>query len=1480
MGRIRTYNKNHLNMWSGVVDRYVYETFFRKYPAGFKGYFVDVGASDGCVQNNTLAFERQLGWRGLCVEPNPSAFLKLSSRRPASIACQVAISDKCSTATKFYAVRGYASARSGLVEGYDLSWKDVLAEVERMGGATSVIDVPTTTLPALCKQQDIKRIDYLAIDIPHSHAKLFFTTNDLPPTYIISINNHSNNNHMRETIKTKLISKGFQFIDSKDSHDIYANLALSPPTTTSTTTNSRRMRKFGVNLDRRADRWVNFEKVAKKVGLENVERFSASDGKLLSLQDRDVGLFPAKLRRGAVGCALSHLRLWRQLLADENCDFYAVWEDDVEFNDGFAERFDRLLHEQLPLEWNLVWMGFTGPELHAGKRIPGPSKLLPTGWEYYGGTWAYLISKAGAKRLVEWIEAGKCNTTIDSWLSNMGPQAFPTFKCTPYLCWTQMGDAPGTDSDIQQDIQPIAKRIIRLGLVDGGEWFATFLESLLTNNATQIQTQKMITSSKTCAPPPVDIWVHSVMGNMHHTFAKSNALSVCIVGEPRPISALLQDRADFRLHCCLPDDIKTASSASDNFVRCVDADANLWYVPHWITSFYERKNPDHTLSKFLQRALTSPSTKQPIGEKFCAFMYSNDVEERNRFFDLLSKYKRVDALGKCRSNVSNVVYDRNLYDANETFYDAAVKRYEGYKFVIAFENTRQRGYITEKLINPWLTPSQPVVIYFGAPDVGEYFNQKSFIDVSQFANFEAAIDYIRQVDQSDQLYNQIRQQPHMTSTQTNRFNLQPLSLALHHHLTHPTPPPPPPPPASAPLAPPLASPSTDVTRTTRTALTESGGSGAGGSGASGASGGEGEWMMVSALFDIPAETGIKSSNRSIDFYLTHRFVIELDVPLVLFCDPSTYPKLWKLRKAAGLLHKTCFVTMHLRDFPLYTYRDRIAENRRKPPVYSPDHRNTPDFFVLTASKFHMVQRAIEMNPFNTKYVCWCDYGIQHVGDGSQAKAAYIKDAFQQRRIKPSFCYIAYLSPRIALDPFQMYSFGDGRCTIAAGFFTGSNELMLPLCVAIDKEFRKVVELGRGHAEEQLLATVHARDPQAFEMFYGDYYELITNYVWVRSNPEAVLNLFIDRAAEDKNWNWMLPACEKLYLSQYTHKTVNLNPSQIVRLFERYVQVALELKLDQLHQKLVHHFQHLSSNSSPILQIAQAKSYAKSKLLQPLTGGATTTIVPYVRRVLRPSTPRPAPRPAPSSSVVESKIVDKKIVDKSESERERIKRLLDKPNVVVSESEATTLSSAAWSNVDAVVYINLDSRTDRAKEFLAEVARLFIPLDKVHRFSAINASPGAVGCSASHLAVLQMARDKKWRNVLVFEDDFNFIGDTRLVWQNLIEFFKTYGSNFDVVQLTSHCNDYVSCDNIVKYARKASNGSGYIVHSRFYDPLIARWEGTLPLLKQTGQDWLWINDQSWQALQTGNWFAFVPLLGYQRPSFSDLSHKPADPHGIL
>lgn len=69
-----------------------------------------------------------------------------------------------------------------------------------------------------------------------------------------------------------------------------------------------------------------------------------------------------------------------------------------------------------------------------------------------------------------------------------------------------------------------------------------------------------------------------------------------------------------------------------------------------------------------------------------------------------------------------------------------IDKYKDYKFVFAMENGYHKGYVTEKIINAFYSGAIP--IYYGAPDINEYFNPKAFINVSNFSSLEECANYI------------------------------------------------------------------------------------------------------------------------------------------------------------------------------------------------------------------------------------------------------------------------------------------------------------------------------------------------------------------------------------------------------------------------------------------------------------------------------------------------------------------------------------------------------------------------------------------------------------------------------------------------------------------------------------------------------------------------------------------------------------------
>jgi len=185
----------------------------------------------------------------------------------------------------------------------------------------------------------------------------------------------------------------------------------------------------------------------------------------------------------------------------------------------------------------------------------------------------------------------------------------------------------------------------------------------------------------------------------------------------------------------------------------------------------------------------------------------------------------------------------------------------------------------------------------------------------------------------------------------------------------------------------------------------------------------------------------------------------------------------------------------------------------------------------------------------------------------------------------------------------------------------------------------------------------------------------------------------------------------------------------------------------------------------------------------------------------------------------------------------------------------------------VFYINLAKRTDRRQEIETELNSVELPFE---RFEGIERSPGIVGCGYSHLAVLKEARERGLPNVLIFEDDFEFLVPKNEFWINVNTFFESR-IPYDVLMFSYNIEKSRPFNNLIFKVDATTTASAYLVNSYFYDTIIELYEENLPLLESTGKHWIYANDQIWKKLQpAAKWYAFNIRLGRQRGSYSDNS----------
>ena len=61
-----------------------------------------------------------------------------------------------------------------------------------------------------------------------------------------------------------------------------------------------------------------------------------------------------------------------------------------------------------------------------------------------------------------------------------------------------------------------------------------------------------------------------------------------------------------------------------------------------------------------------------------------------------------------------------------------------------------------------------IPIIMSAPDIEEHFNPASFINVKKYKSFDDCIEFIKQIDQSDELYQKMANEPWFIGNKLNK----------------------------------------------------------------------------------------------------------------------------------------------------------------------------------------------------------------------------------------------------------------------------------------------------------------------------------------------------------------------------------------------------------------------------------------------------------------------------------------------------------------------------------------------------------------------------------------------------------------------------------------------------------------------------------------------------------------------------------------
>jgi hypothetical protein len=136
------------------------------------------------------------------------------------------------------------------------------------------------------------------------------------------------------------------------------------------------------------------------------------------------------------------------------------------------------------------------------------------------------------------------------------------------------------------------------------------------------------------------------------------------------------------------------------------------------------------LESIADKLLGGPRTR-PRKDLFVAYTHRNCVGFREHAFDTLTRmaadhgWPEPTPCSACYGSLPRVTRNRGVCAGIGSEWATNSKLFGRFRFVIAMENRKWRGYVTEKILNAFVGDSIP--IYYGADTIFEIFNRESFV---------------------------------------------------------------------------------------------------------------------------------------------------------------------------------------------------------------------------------------------------------------------------------------------------------------------------------------------------------------------------------------------------------------------------------------------------------------------------------------------------------------------------------------------------------------------------------------------------------------------------------------------------------------------------------------------------------------------------------------------------------------------------------
>jgi GR25 family glycosyltransferase involved in LPS biosynthesis/tetratricopeptide (TPR) repeat protein len=530
-----------------------------------------------------------------------------------------------------------------------------------------------------------------------------------------------------------------------------------------------------VNLKRREDRRKEMDKV-----LEGIDHdfFEAVDGKLLDETEFIYKLFRNNdfgWRRAFIGCALSHYKLWQQLVNDSIHDYYIILEDDITVTPALKDKFKALEGDMKTKD--CIFLGYSmfkrnreaTKDTYCNNNDPKVVELRKD--LYMGGTFMYSITKKGAEAFLKYTEVNGIRHGIDYMMKIA--TGIELYETQPHIAFSDVYDSTEskTDTDIQNNYSCFDYSFIdKFTFLQGKDHMGDDVEHKKVSN---FQNMKYALANK------------NIVGFNTLGFLKrkaSNLVTSPYFGPNDGIFIKKEVPSLVKMICnwqSSEDLVKEWSvmPVSNNIVFTQDDKEAEYFV---IINYPQKGayyDPAKTILFQMEPTVFDPSKKwgaktwpaldtsrflhvhnhkSHLNGVQWSFDIKDIPEKKNAVVSIISQKKHDDGhkyrIQLVKDSGSLVeVYGRENYHEVSAYVgsvpdDNRFNVYSQYKYALAIENNSEHNYATEKIWEPILC--ETLAFYWGCPNLEDYIDSRAFVRLPS-DNITEAISIIQKAVSED-----------------------------------------------------------------------------------------------------------------------------------------------------------------------------------------------------------------------------------------------------------------------------------------------------------------------------------------------------------------------------------------------------------------------------------------------------------------------------------------------------------------------------------------------------------------------------------------------------------------------------------------------------------------------------------------------------------------------------------------------------------